>query len=163
MINTLKLDPHWGLSSKRHACMSDCIFDSSTWMSQRHLNCNVAKQMDHLPPEHLLFFQHILSLWVMALAVLLHRPQIYETSLMLSSPSPQCPIHHWVHLILSTEYLFNPSTSLHILGLQSVPAFLVSHLKGSSSLLASFILALSFIFQCLILFYFYFTFHIIQY
>lgn len=70
----------------------------------------------------------ISSLWVIAPTVLTHKPQIYEIALMLSSPSSQCPIHHQVCLMLSTEYLFSSSTSHHIPRLLLVPAFLVSHL-----------------------------------
>ena len=83
------------------------------------------------------------------------QPQIYETSLMLSSPSPQWPIHHPVRLLLSTEHLFNPSTSLHIPWLLLAPALLVSHLSCYRSHLASFSLApIVFSISHLILFYF---------
>lgn len=50
MTNIFKLDPSWGLSSKLHACMSNCIFDNSTWLSQRRLTCNMA-QTDVLSPR----------------------------------------------------------------------------------------------------------------
>lgn len=101
------------------------------------------EQVYYLPLEHLFFSAYFLCLWMIAPAFLLHKPQIYGTSLMLSSPSPS-PIHHPVRLMLSTECLFSPSTSVHIPWLLLDPAFflflffLVDHPNGGSSFLPSF-------------------------
>lgn len=127
---------NWDLSPKLHACTSNCIFDSSTWIFQRHLKCNMAKTDGSPPLGHLFFSQYFLSLWVIAAPILLHKPQIYDTSLMLSSPSPQCPIHHQVFLIVSIEYLFNPSISLHS------PSFPLISTAAVSSYLPSFLLSI---------------------
>lgn len=95
------------------------------------------KHKSHVPLEHLLFFQYFFYQWVIAPTILLNKSQIYETSLMLSSSSPQCPIHHQVCVILSPGHLFDPFISIHIPCLPLVSAFFVSHLHCGSGLFLS--------------------------
>lgn len=99
MTNTFTLDPQPRSLSTLYACVSNYILESSTWMPQRHLKCSVARA-GVLPSSGAPALLHASPLSVNdALTILLHKPQIYGASLMLSSPSRQCPIHHPVHLI----------------------------------------------------------------
>lgn len=141
MTNTFTLDPQPRSLSTLYACVSNYILESSTWMPQRHLKCSVARA-GVLPSSGAPALLHASPLSVNdALTILLHKPQIYGASLMLSSPSPNVQSITQFTWFLSTECLFNPSTSVHVPWLPLDPAFffffLVSHPDCGGSLLPS--------------------------
>lgn len=123
MTNTFTLDPQPRSLSTLYACVSNYILESSTWMPQRHLKCSVARA-GVLPSSGAPALLHASPLSVNdALTILLHKPQIYGASLMLSSPSPNVQSITQFTWFLSTECLFNPSTSVHVPWLPLDPAF----------------------------------------